>query len=346
MKNSEINVVAPNLKRRLSGVTTTIIRLVPVQAPLFGVVATGPGLPPEVPQIPLRQAANMPRDRWRVWHARRNTEMILGLFLRHILRRHYRLLFTSAAQRDHKPFTKWLIRKMDRIIATTPQAASFIQRPSTVIMHGVNTETFQPPEDKAATRATLGLPDGLLIGCFGRVRHQKGVDVLVDAAINLLPDHPDVSVIFTGRATTEHESFLTEQKAKLAKAGLTDRVLFKGEVPWDDLVKYYQSMDLFIAPARQEGFGLTPLEAMACGVPAIATRAGAFEAQIAQGETGMIVQQGDVAELSTAIQTMIADRDTLAAQSLKSRQRVLDTFRIETEANSIIEVYRDLLAPE
>lgn len=346
MQVSEINVVAPNLKRRLSGVTTTVIRLVTIQAPLFGVVATGPGLPNDVPHIPLWRAATMPRDRWRIWHARRNTEMIMGIFLRHILRRRYRLLFTSAAQRDHKPFTKWLIRKMDHIIATSPQAASFIQRPATVIMHGVNTETFHPPADKSATRAELGLPDGLLIGCFGRVRHQKGVDVLVDAAIKVLPDHPDAAVVFTGRATVEHEGFLAEQKSKLAKAGLSDRVLFKGEVPWEDLVKYYQSMDLFIAPARWEGFGLTPIEAMSCGVPAIATKAGAFEAQILQGETGMIVQQGEVEELAGAILTMIADRKNLAKQGVKSRQRVLDAFRIEGEAGSIIDVYKLLLSKQ
>lgn len=340
---SEIDVVAPNLKRRLSGVTTTVIRLVPIQSANFGVVATGPGLPPEVPHIPLLRAATMPRKRWRVWHARRNTEMIMGLLLRHVLRRRYRLLFTSAAQRDHKPFTKWLIQKMDRIVATSPQAASFIQRPATVIMHGVNSQTFHPAADKSAVRRELGLPDGLLIGCFGRVRHQKGIDVLVDAALEFLPENPDVSIIITGRTTADQQAFLNAQIEKLKLAGLQDRVLFKGEVPWEHLVKYYQSMDLFTAPARWEGFGLTPIEAMACGVPTVATRAGTFEEQIIEGQTGMIVQQGDVNELRDAIKTMIADRASLATMGVAARQRVLEAFRIETEAAKLIEIYRDML---
>ena len=72
-------VVAPNLKRRLSGVTATVVRLIPVQAKMIAIRATGPGLPPDVPHIPLLRAATLPRDRWRVWHARRNTEMLLGL---------------------------------------------------------------------------------------------------------------------------------------------------------------------------------------------------------------------------------------------------------------------------
>ena len=72
---------------------------------MIGIVATGPGLPADLPHIPLLRAATLPRNRWRVWHARRNTEMALGLVLRHLLRRRYRLLFTSAAQRAHTGFT-------------------------------------------------------------------------------------------------------------------------------------------------------------------------------------------------------------------------------------------------
>ena len=143
-------VVAPNLKRRLSGVTATVVRLIPVQARTIAIRATGPGLPPEVPHIPLARAALMPRDRWRVWHARRNTEMALGLILRHLLRRKYRLLFTSAAQRRHTGFTKWLLRRQDALVATSDKAASYLDRPATVVMHGVDTTVFQPPADKAA----------------------------------------------------------------------------------------------------------------------------------------------------------------------------------------------------
>ena len=137
-------IVAPNLKRRLSGVTATVVRLIPVQARMIDISATGPGLPADVPHIPLMRAATLPRDRWRVWHARRNTEMALGLILRRLLRRRYRLLFTSAAQRRHTGFTRWLIRQQDALIATSPQAASYLERPATVILHGVDTDVFHP----------------------------------------------------------------------------------------------------------------------------------------------------------------------------------------------------------
>lgn len=343
MDVNQIQVIAPNLKKRLSGVTTTIVRLVPLQAKQFGVVATGPGLPEDIPYIPLWRLAFLPRRQWRVWHSRRNLEMLLGLFLRHVLRRRLKLLFTSAAQRDHSNYTKWLISKMDRIVATSPKSASFVQRPSTVIMHGINTDTFHPVQDKQALRDELGLPSGLLIGCFGRVRHQKGVDVLIDAALEVLPNYPDAQIIFTGRTTSEHEQFKQEQIDKLTAAGLADRVHFKGELDWESVVKYYQSVDLFIAPARTEGFGLTPLEAMACGVPVIATKAGAFEAQIDQSVTGRIVQQGEPAKLAEAMNEMLSDPTALIQSGKKARTRVEELFDIKREAASLIEVYKSML---
>ena len=108
--------------------------------------------------------------------------MALGLILRRLLRRRYRLLFTSAAQRRHTGFTRWLIRQQDALIATSPQAASYLERPATVILHGVDLGVFHPSPDRAALRADLGFaPQDIVIGCFGRVRAQKGVDLLVQA---------------------------------------------------------------------------------------------------------------------------------------------------------------------
>ena len=340
-----IEVVAPNLKRRLSGVTATVVRLIPVQARMIGIVATGPGLPPGLPHIPLTRAATLPRDRWRVWHARRNTEMALGLILRRVLRRRYRLLFTSAAQRAHTGFTRWLIRQQDALIATSPKAASYLERPATVIMHGVDTQVFHPAADKRALRESLGLdPDAVLIGCFGRVRAQKGVDLLVSAALALFPSHPQAQLVFTGRITSDNQGFVDDLKAKLTAAGLTNRVHFLGELPWEDVVRHYQAMDLFAAPARWEGFGLTPLEAMACGVPVVATRVGAYETLIRDGVTGSLVPPDDLDALTEALRFWLDDPAARVAAGRTARNHVTHNHSIEDEARAIVDVYRGLLA--
>lgn len=339
-----IEVVAPNLKRRLSGVTATVVRLIPVQARMIGIVATGPGLPPDLPHISLTRAATLPRDRWRIWHARRNTEMALGLILRHLLRRRYRLLFTSAAQRRHTAFTRWLIRRQDALIATSPQAASYLERPATVILHGVDTQVFHPAEDRAALRRELGLdPDALLVGCFGRVRAQKGVDLLVEAALRVFPRHPRAQLVFSGRVTPDNRAFADALMARAKAAGLEDRIRFLGEIPWDEVVRLYRALDLFAAPARWEGFGLTPLEAMASGVPVIAARVGAYETLIRDGETGTLVPREDAEALAAALDRWLSDDAGRAAAGRAARAHVEENHAIESEARAIVAVYRRLL---
>ncbi|MGL6212063.1 MAG: glycosyltransferase family 4 protein [Paracoccaceae bacterium] len=336
------DVIAPNLKRRLSGVTATVVRLIPIQARMMNVVATGPGLPDGVPHLALWRIFVLPRDRWRVWHARRNSEMVLGLLLRGVFRRRLKLLFTSAAQRDHKAFTKWLISRMDAVVATSAKAASYLKRPSTVVMHGVDTDVFTPA-DKGAVRASLGLPEGVIMGCFGRIRAQKGVDLLVGAALDLLPSRPGVSVIFTGLVTPDNAAFHADLAARITAAGLSDRVRFLGELPWDQVVRHYQALDLFCAPARWEGFGLTPLEAMACGVPVVAADVGAFD-QLIVPEAGTIVPPADQAALTEALRGWIDDPLQLAEGGNAARAHVLARHRIEGEAEALCAVYRQLLA--
>ncbi|MDT8857466.1 glycosyltransferase family 4 protein [Paracoccaceae bacterium Fryx2] len=341
---SQIEVIAPNLKRRLSGVTATIARLVPVQARAIGIVATGPGLPAALPHLPLWRMAFLPRDRWRVWHARRNTEMLLGLFLRHFLRRRLRLLFTSASQRHHTGYTRWLIAQMDALVATSRRTAGYLDRPATVILHGIDTATFRPADDPAALRRTLGLPeDALLIGCYGRIRDQKGTGDFVTAMLSLLPATPQAVALVMGRATPAHQAMAEALQARVAAAGLQDRIRFVPEVPVDAMPDWYRVLDLYIAPQRWEGFGLTPLEAMACGVPVLATRVGAFPELVLPGITGDLVTPGDPAALAAATARLLSDPGLGSTLRAAARAHVCAGFRIEDEAAALITLYRRLL---
>lgn len=338
-----IEVIAPNLKRRLSGVTATVVRLIPVQMLQIGIVTTGPGLPDSLPHMPLWRMAFLPRDRWRVWHARRNTEMLLGLGLRYVLRRKLKLLFTSASQRKHSAYTRWLIGRMDAVVATSARTAGYLQRPATVILHGIDTEGFSPALDRQALRVRLGLPDGLLIGCYGRIRAQKGTDAFVDAMIGVLPDRPGVVALVMGRATEPYQAFLEALKQRVAAAGLDGRIVFLPEVTVDQMPDWYRVLDIYVAPQRWEGFGLTPLEAMACGVPVVATRVGAFEELVLPGVTGALAEPGDIPALGAATANLIDDPALRQSQSAASRARVENGFRIEDEARALIRVYRQLL---
>lgn len=342
-----IEVIAPNLKRRLSGVTATLARLLPVQAASIGIAATGPAASlPHVPRVPFRRVLTMRDGKLRVWHARRNTEMLVGLLLRHVLRKPLKLVFTSASQRVHTRYTRWLISGMDEVVATSEGSRSYLRRPARVIRHGIDTAAFCPPADRNALRRELGLPeDAVLVGCYGRIRHQKGTDVFVDAMLEALPREPEAIALVMGRATEQHQRFARDLRTRVARAGLAERVRFLPEVPVDQMARWYQALDLFVAPQRREGFGLTPIEAMACAVPVIATTAGAFEELVADGMTGRIVPPGDVQRMREAITDALASPDTLRRWSAAARCRVEEQFRLEDEANALNALYRELLAP-
>ena len=186
--------------------------------------------------------------------------------------------------------------------------------------------------------------DDIVIGCFGRVRAQKGVDLLVESALRLFPDRPRAKLVFTGRVTQDNQQFFDDLQARIAAAGLSDRIRFLGEIPWDQVVRTYQALDLFAAPARWEGFGLTPLEAMACGVPTVAARVGAYETLIRNGETGSLVPRDDADALTAALARWLDDDAGRETAGRAAREHVATNHAIEGEARAIVEVYRKLLA--
>lgn len=346
--SARLEVVAPNFKRRLSGVTSTLERVLPYQAREVGIAAFGPGLASSVPRIglaDLRHFWHRPARRpFRIWHARRNVEMLAGVVMRDVLRMKLALVFTSASQRWHTGWSRFLISRMDAVISTSAKTAGYLRRPSTVIHHGIDMGSFAPPPNRAEARRAVGLPADLsMIGCFGRIRAQKGTDVFVDALIRVLPTHPGWGGVVLGRATSAHAAFFAEQKAKVEKAGLAGRILFPGEVATSDIARWYRALDLYVAPQRWEGFGVTPLEAMACGVPVVATRVGAFEELVIEGRTGSIIPPGDVGEMAAAVEAFLQlDGAARSAAATASRRHVVETHSIEVEARKINAVYERL----
>lgn len=346
---ADVEVIAPNFKQRLSGVTSTIIQLVPVQNRLGQKVATlGPGLPSSLPRIgyaDLLRLWKRPRSgHRRVWHARRNNEMLAGLVLRDLLRMPIKVLFTSASQRKHTRWTKALIARVDAVVATSARTAAYLEVENSVVMHGIDTARFFPPADKAAAKRAVGLdPEKKIAGCFGRVRRQKGTDLFVDAMIALLPGRPDWSAIIAGRATASHATFETELKERVAKAGLSDRILFVGE--HTNINDWYRALDLFVAPQRWEGFGLTPLEAMATAVPVVATDVGAFPELVVTGrdETGIVIPADDLAAMTNAAGAFMDDPARLSAAGARALAHVSGNFSIEGEARRLGEIYRRLI---
>ena len=338
-----LQLIVPNLHRRYSGVTATNRMVAPKLARLFPAAWFGRDAPESIARVGIPDLLRLCGQRSPViWHARRNNEMIVGVLLRS-LGWPLKLVFTSAAQRHHSWITRRLIRRMDAIIATSEISASFLKRKATVIPHGVDTERYCPPVDRAAAFAQAGLPGRYAIGCFGRVRAQKGSDVFVEAMCRLLPRFPDFTAVMVGAITPEQSGFANDLRKRIEAAGLTARIFILGELPIEEVQRWYQRLTVYVFSSRNEGFGLTLIEAMAAGAALVASRAGAAELVVEHGVSGMLTPPGDVEALVTALEPLMRDPGSAANMGARARARVVENFSLDAEAARIAEVYRALV---
>ena len=311
------------------------------------IVTLGPGLPKQMPKISwLQLLALWSSSRGhtaRIWHARRNNEMLVGIILRNVLRIKLKLVFTSAAQRNHRGFTRWLISQMDAVIATSARSGSYLRVPHLVISHGVDPTQFSPTQSANETMVEGFLPGKYLAVNCGRVRYQKGTDLFVKAMVQLLPDFPDWSAVICGLVTPANRNFAEELIKKVGDAGLSSRIRFLGEV--DDMRLWYRLANLCVAPSRTEGFGLTPLEAMASKTAVVASDAGSYREMIVPDITGAITLAGNYKSLCGAISAYLADPGLAQLHGENARRHVIEHFSLEKEAAATGLLYEKLLDP-
>ena len=229
---------------------------------------------------------------------------------------------------------------MDAIIATSELATPFIPRPATVVHHGIDTDLYAPPADRSAAFAATGLPGKYGIGSFGRVRRQKGSDLFVEAMCRLLPRYPDFSAVVVGLVTVDNRPFVESLKQRVQAAGLSERIRFLGELPIEEVPRWFQRISIYVFASRNEGFGLTILEAMAAGDAVVATRAGAAEMVITDGDDGVLAPIGDVEALVGALEPLMREPERIEAIGRSARARVLSRFSRDMEADNISAVYQ------
>jgi mannosyltransferase len=339
----ELQLIVPNLHRRYSGVTATNRMVAPRLAKRFCAAWLGSDAPPGIMRMHAADLLKL----WRraqplIWHARRNDEMIAGVLLR-ALGWPLKLVFTSAAQRRHRRLTQWLMRRMDAIIATSEVSASYLKCQAVVSPHGVDTDRYAPGENRAVAFAEAGLPGRYAIGCFGRVRAQKGTDVFVEAMCRLLPRYPDFSAVMVGAITADQAAFADDLKSKLEAAGLSSRIVMTGELPIEELPRWYRRLTIYAFTSRNEGFGLTLLEAMSSGAALVASRAGAAELVVEDSVSGVLVAPGDADALVAALEPLMRDPAAAEAMGERARRRAIEQFSLDAEAARIAEVYRTLV---
>lgn len=337
-------LIVTNFNRNFTGVSATAAGVVRQQMGRYDMALVGqplPGCPAPITKRDAIRASRTPPPGkpFTIWHVRRNTEMRAGIWARDVLGLPVKLVFTSAAIRRHSAFPRWLISRMDAVIATTELAASFVPHVFAVVPHGVDTQRFTPAPDRAAAWAATGYPGTSGIATIGRIRPEKGTDRFIDAMLALLPQQPGLTALVIGRATKRDQAFLDGLHQKIAAAGLTDRILFPGEIAPDALPALTRTLSAVVQLPRYEGYGMTPLEGMASGVPFVATDQGYYRQFSAQNRAGLIVAEDAPQEAAEAVQALLKDT---ASYSKAARDIAEAQFSIEREADGIGAVYEEL----
>ena len=156
----------------------------------------------------------------------------------------------------------------------------------TVIPGGVNLDLFSPG-DKETSRRALGIEEPKVILSVGRMELLKGIDILV-GALPLMFDLANTRLVVVG-GVLGNDREVKRLKAIAQAFGVLDRVTFAGSVDHEDLPLYYNAADVFAMPSYHESFGLAALEAMACGVPVVASRVGGLRTFVTNGVTGYLI---------------------------------------------------------
>jgi D-inositol-3-phosphate glycosyltransferase len=245
-----------------------------------------------------------------------------------------------------------LLTFADSLIAANPdERADLVWRMGAAnekvctIPPGIDLELFRPL-DKLACRARLGLePSEPVVLFCGRVDPIKGIETLVEAtALLSAGDVPPPTVLFVGGNLDvggELEGPLVGVARQAEALGVRDRFRFVGSQPQDDLPRFYAAADVVAVPSRYESFGLVAVEALACGVPVVASRVGGLKFTIEEGNSGLLVPWGDAPALAEALGLVLTDDGLRAALAAAARPSV-ERFSWPAVAASVRHVYQRL----
>jgi glycosyltransferase involved in cell wall biosynthesis len=212
-----------------------------------------------------------------------------------------------------------------------------------LIRNGVDTDKYSPPpagEPRAGElRAELGLqPDQLLIGAVGNIRAPKSYDVLLKAAALVAAQVPRCRFAIVGQGDETAMQPLLQLRDSL---GLEDRCHFLGFRQSSPAL--YRNFDVFVSSSRSEGLSLAFLEAMACGLPVVATRSGGPQEVIEPEISGVLVPIEDPTALAEGLRRTLVDAGFRSRLGVAARKRVVASFSLESVLKEYTSLYEKLL---
>jgi sugar transferase (PEP-CTERM/EpsH1 system associated) len=233
---------------------------------------------------------------------------------------------------------------VDRMVAVSDQLGRWLiedvgirARKVSVLENGVDAQKFMRRDNRAALRARHGYTDGdVVVGTVGRLDPVKNQAGLIEALSALRPAHPRLRVVIAGDGP---EREILARQIESAHLGGTATLLGHR----DDIPGVLSMLDIFVLPSLGEGMCNTILEAMAAGLPVVATRVGGNPELVVEGVTGALVPARDTGALAAAISRYTTDEPLRHDHGFAGRQRVLKEFTLERMADRYLELYKNEL---
>jgi D-inositol-3-phosphate glycosyltransferase len=250
---------------------------------------------------------------------------------------------------------KFIVRDADSLIAECPQDEEDLinyygadNDKIKIVPCGFNPDEFYPM-DKHHARAILKLdPNEKILLQLGRMVPRKGVDNVIRALAKLADTVNSIRLIIVGGDAESPDPALTPELLRLEKIAeeenVNTHVTFVGRKSREVLRYYYSAADIFITTPWYEPFGITPLEAMACGTPVIGADVGGIKYSVAHGKTGYLVPPKDPDALAEHIKKLITDNSLMKRMEINSLKRVHQLFTWRKVANMVNSLYNQTLA--
>lgn len=288
------------------------------------------------------------REKVSIWHGHDYKSNLLGL----VVRRFWpmRLVTTVHGWVHHTPRTplyysidRFCLPRYERVLAVSPdlydecRAAGVPANQCLLLENGIDCTEFCRRRTTEEAKAAQGLAPGrLVLGAVGRLADEKGFDILIQAADQLLKDGFDLELLIIGEGDERQRL-----EALIASLGRADRIHLLGYRA--DVRELYEAMDVYALSSLREGLPNVVLEAMALEVPVAATRVAGLPRLIADGDNGLLVEPGDRAALTQTLARLLGDAQLRRRLCRGGRTTIETRYSFAARMDKLRAVYDDLL---
>lgn len=262
-----------------------------------------------------------------------------------------RVVHTAHGLLDVEPwhgplFKRWAARHTDVVVAVSRPLHAYLETEVglrsdaiRVIVNGIDPSVFAPGARSGAIRNRFGLSDDCtVIGHVARFSPVKNHACLVAAFAQTVRARPDTFLVLVGDGPLR-----TDIENRTRELGIADRVGFAGHCP--DVVPVYRDLDIFVLSSNAEGTSMSILEAMACGIPVIATAVGGTPELLDHGRAGVLVPPSDPGALASALGAMVDDRAARVRFASIARERIRTSYSEESVLDAYERAYGWLPTP-